>query len=380
MRLVFVYLALVASVSVFGQVVPENIEILKEADRIINSYQFEKALAVLEQSPDTLNAEIIQRKGYCYSRLGNYQQAIEAYETVVNTDSTNTNAFNQLGQLYSRAGQYDLAKELYQNLMSADTTNSFYYKQYGSLLAQTGEGVNAIPFYLTAVGLNPRDLEAYSSLANLLFDIEAYAIADSILIKALKTIQHPQLKLLLAKAQLGEKKYKSVINNVNELLLHTDTTATSARLLGISYFQLDKHDETISCMNYLLNSGAEADWIYYYIGVSYQQLNNPDSAIVYLNKAIEAGISNNIGTYYTQLALSYENTGDFKNAIHYYKAAYENSKSDILLYHLARNYDQFYKDKSSAIAYYKKYLSSDDTIKVTREYSQQRMQQLTDFR
>ncbi len=380
MRLVFISLALVASVSVFGQVVPENTEILKEADRIINSYQFEKALAVLEQSPDTLNIEIIQRKGYCHSRLGNYQQAIEAYEKVVKTDSTNTSAFNQLGQLYSRAGHYDLAKELYQKLMSADTTNSFYCKQYASLLVQSGEAVYAMAYYLRTIDLNPRDFEAYTSLANLLLESEAYGMADTILMNALKTIQHPQLKLLLAKAQLGEKKYKSVISNVNELLLHSDTTATSARLLGISYFQLDKHNEVISCMNYLLESGAEADWIYYYIGASYQQLNNPDSAIVYLNKAIEAGISNNIETYYTQLALSYESMGDFKNAIHYYKAAYENSKSDILLYHLARNYDQFYKDKSSAIAYYKKYLSSDDTIKVTREYSQQRMQQLTDFR
>ncbi|MEO7987929.1 MAG: tetratricopeptide repeat protein [Chryseolinea sp.] len=380
MRLVFVFFALVASVSVLGQVIPDNNEILKEVDGIINSYQFEKALAVLEQSPDTFNTEIIQRKGYCHSRLGNYQQAIDAYETVVKTDSTNTGAFNQLGQLYSRTGEYDLAKELYQKLMAADTANSFYYKQYASLLVQTGEGVYAIPYYLKTVEMNPHDLEAYSSLANLLFDIEAYDMADSILMNALKTIRHPQLKLLLAKAQLGEKKYKSVINNVNELLLYSDTTVTSARLLGISYFQLDKHDEAISCMKYLVGSGAEADWIYYYIGASYQQLNNPDSAIAYLNKAIEAGISNNIGTYYTQLAISYENTGDFKNAIHYYKAAYENSKSDILLYHLARNYDQFYKDKSSAIAYYKKYLSSDDTIKVTREYSQQRMQQLTDFR
>ncbi len=303
MRLVFVFLSLVASVSVLGQVVPEKNEILKEADGIINCYQFEKALAVLERSPDTLNTEIIQRKGYCHSRLGNYQQAIKAYEMVVKTDSTNTNAFNQLGQLYTRTGQYDLAKDLYQKLMSADTTNSFYYKQYASLLTQTGEAVYAIAYYLRTVDLNPRDLEAYTSLANLLLDSEAFGMADTILMNAQKTIQHPQLKLLLAKAQLGEKKYKSVINNVNELLLHTDTTVTCARLLGISYFQLDKHDETISCMKYLIGSGAESDWIYYYIGASYQQLNNPDSAIVYLNKAIEAGISNNIGTYYTQTGL-----------------------------------------------------------------------------
>jgi tetratricopeptide (TPR) repeat protein len=159
-----------------------------------------------------------------------------------------------------------------------------------------------------------------------------------------------------------------------------DTIPVYARLLGISYFQLDKHEEVIPWMKYLLKSKQQAEWVYYYMGVSYQQLNMPDTAISYLNKAIEKGISDNISTYYTQLAMSYENIKDFKSAIKYYKAAYESSKSNILLYHLARNYDVYYKDKAQAISYYKRYLSSDDTIKIAREYTRYRLDQLSDLR
>ena len=380
MKRIFTFFSLLIYLSVSAQVdVLSKDEILRQADRTINNYQFEKALVMLDQSSDSLSADLLQRKGYCYSRLGNYQEAINAYEKIVSMDSTNTNAYNQLGQLYSRTGQFVSAAELYKNLIAADSTNSFYYKQYASLMSQTGDFVSSVAYYLKTIELNSRDVEAYTGLANLLLDSDQYDAADSILSQALTVIQHPQLKLLLAKAQLGEKKYQHVIDNINGMLLQSDTTVTMARLLGISYFQLSKYNEVVNCMNYLLSAGAEGDWIYYYMGASYDQLKKFDEAIFFIQKAIDVGISDNIDTYYTQLAISYENTNDFKKAIHYYKAAYETSKSDILLYHLARNYDHLYKDKSSALAFYKRYLNSDDTIKLTREYSQQRVEQLTDF-
>jgi tetratricopeptide (TPR) repeat protein len=97
-----------------------------------------------------------------------------------------------------------------------------------------------------------------------------------------------------------------------------------------------------------------------------------------MNKAIDEGITENIGTYYTQLARAYEDKKDYKNAIHYYHAAYEKSKSKILLYHLARNYDVYYKDKSTAMAYYRQYLASNDTIRIAKEYSRHRLNTLSD--
>jgi tetratricopeptide (TPR) repeat protein len=163
-------------------------------------------------------------------------------------------------------------------------------------------------------------------------------------------------------------------------MMNSDTIPVYARLLGISYFQLDQYDKVLPCMKFLLKSDLKAEWIYYYIGVSFQQRHQPDSAVTYINKAIEEGISDNISNYYTQLASSYEDLKDFKSAIKYYKAAYESSKSDILLYHLARNYDVYYKDKAQAISYYKRYLNSDDTIKIAKEYTRLRLDQLSVYR
>lgn len=363
-----------------AQETERNVSLTREADRLIASYRFDDALNRLQQSTDTLDIEVIQREGYCYFRLGDYASAIRAFESVTAIDSANANALHHLGQLYSRNNQYSKAVQCYQQIIATDSLNSFYYKQYAQIASQNNDIKTSIFLYLKAVSLSPRDIEAYISLGNALLEDELYEVADSILTHATQINRSPQLRLLLAKAQLGEGKYREVVQTTEQLMSKGDTIPAYARLLGISYFQLDEFEKVIPCMRFLGRAKLKAEWIYYYLGVSFQQTNRPDSAVAYLNKAIEEGISDNISTYYTQLATSYESLKDFKSAIKYYKAAYESSKSDILLYHLARNYDVYYKDKSQAIAYYKRYLSSDDTIRIAREYTRLRLDELSVYR
>jgi tetratricopeptide (TPR) repeat protein len=127
-------------------------------------------------------------------------------------------------------------------------------------------------------------------------------------------------------------------------------------------------------MNFLVNHNYDSDWIYYYLGAASRELGDIPASIVYFGKAVEKSISENTGTYYSQLGRSYEEAKDYRNAIRAYRAAYNNSKEGILLYHLARSYDVYYKDKAQALAYYKKYLESDDTIRLAKEYSRRRVQ------
>jgi tetratricopeptide (TPR) repeat protein len=358
-------------------------ERLLVADKLINNYQFAEALSMLIPAgagDSTVAIDVLQRKGYCLFRMGNYGAAIREFERIIEVDSTNRNALFQLGQLYGRNTQFEEAYACYQSLISRDSTNSFYYKQLAIVASQANDPLLSIGSFMKAVKYNPRDIEAYAMLGNALLDIDQFETADSILTQALTINRSPQLRLLLAKAQLGEEKWEAVVKTTEQLMTKGDTIPVYARLLGISYFQLDQFDKVMPFMQVLLKADMKADWIYYYMGVSFQQRHEPDSAIVYLNKAIEAGISENISNYYTQLASTYEEKKDFKSSIKYYKAAYESSRADILLYHLARNYDIYYKDKSQAIAYYKRYLSSDDTIKIAKEYTRYRLDELSVYR
>jgi tetratricopeptide (TPR) repeat protein len=358
--------------STFAQMLPFS-TILQRADDLIRDYQFSQALTLMDKAEDSLNVTLLQRKGLCYSKLGDYGNAIIVYEHIRRTDSLHREALYQLGQLYSLTDEYDKAMSFFQTLIDVDSTNSFYFKQYASVAVKAEDLIAGIAGYLQVVTLNPHDIEAYAQLSKILLDAKQYDFVDSMLFTVLSTTENRQLRWLQVRANLGQEDYEAVVENTEKLISTGDTTVSYARVIGISYFQLDQHSKVIPFMELLLKNGIKADWIFYYLGVSYQQVNEPLKGIHFLNMAIEEGISNNIVTYYTQLGMAYEEVKDFKNAIRTYKAAYQHSKADILLYHLARNYDVYYKDKTQAQVYYKKYLDSDDTLKIAKNYSRHRL-------
>ncbi|HTH55627.1 MAG TPA: tetratricopeptide repeat protein [Cyclobacteriaceae bacterium] len=350
---------------------------LKEANELIENFQFEKALAVLKPLPDTSDIHVSLQKGYCYARLGNYSEAMQSYQRALVIDSINKVALNQLGQVYAKTNRFDQAEMCYKKLIGIDSSNSFYFKQYAVLASSTNRDSIAGLFYKKALQLNPKDVESSISWGNILLEADNYFTIDSLVSQALMydSLQRGVM-LLRAKSLMAQHRYKETVAVVNKILQRNDPQAIHARLLGICYFQLKKYDNTIEWMNFLLLSGVKSEWVFYYLGASYQELGDIPKSIESMNKAIESGISDNIEIYYSQLAKSYEDAKDYKNAIRYYQAAYEKSKTKILLYHLARNYDVYFKDKSSAIAYYKRYLASDDTIKLARQYAKHRLRVL----
>jgi tetratricopeptide (TPR) repeat protein len=352
----------------------------QDVDNLIQSYQFSKAITLLEAREDSLSAGVLQRKGMCYHQMGNYNEAISAYEELISLDTTHQGGLLALGQLYAKQKLYGPSFICYIKLIQQDSLNSYYYKQYGMVAAQANIFGVAVENFSRAIELNPTDIESNALLADILIEGDQPQAADKLLTKALSLTSSAQLSLLLATAQLAEKKYYDVINTTSQLIVEGDTLRAYARLMAISQYRLNEYEEALKWLDFLLRDDLKAEWIYYFLGVSYQHLNKPDSAIIFLNKAVEAGISGNIGLYYSQLATSYENVNNFKMAIKYYKAAYEESKSGILLYHLARNYEVYYKDKAQAIAYFKRYLESDDTIKLAREYSRSRLNELEFYR
>jgi len=351
-----------------------------EIDDLIQTYQFKKALTLMEGLNDSVSVDLFQRRGACFHQLGNYNEAIESFQKVIALDSANRRALLALAQLYARKEQYGGSFICYTKLIAMDSLNSYYYKQFGIVALQARVAGVAFSNLMKAIELNPMDIESNALVADLLIKGDKPEMAEHLLTKALALTTSSQLTFLLAKAQMESKKYVEAIQTTNQVMAIRDTLPEHARIMGICNFKLNNYNKTIYWMNSMLQRGVKAEWIYYYLGMSYQSLNKQDSAILYLNKAIEEGISEDIDIYYSQLASSYEAANNFKMAIKYYKAAYEESKSGILLYHLARNYEVFYKDKAKALEYYKRYLESEDTVKVAREYSRQRVNELEFYR
>lgn len=353
--------------------------LIAQADSLMTNFQFEKALNILQKA-DSVDKEILLRLGQCNFRLGASGGAIDPFERVLQLDSGNVTALNHLGQLYGRDGDFSKALSCFVKLIQLDSGNGYYLKQAGSMATRLNEISQAQRWYLQALRLNARDTESSVALANTFMLMEQYQLVDSIVQAAM--VLEPNFKpliLLRARSAFEQREYGLSATTLNELLEKTDTTAVIARLLGISYFHLHEYEKVISCMQFLLTNKYDFEWVYYYMGVAFRELGDAAGAVSWLKLAVEKSISENTSAYYAQLGQSYEGVGNHSAAIKAYRAAYEFSKDGILLYHLARNYDVFYKDKTTAAAYYQRYLESDDTIRLAREYAKKRMQDMGHF-
>lgn len=354
-------------------------ELVGRADAFIANYQFEKALDLLA-SGDSLDIGILLRIGQCKSSLGASGAAIIPYEKVLTIDSLNLPALNHVAHLYARNGDYAKALSSVLQLIKLDPTNSYYYKEAGDLASRVDDIVGARVWFRRALELNPSDMEAALGLGNTEMKFEAFESVDSIVQRALAIDPHFRPLILLgAKSAFQLHHYESAIQKIQQLLEKSDTTAAYARLLGESYFHLHDYYNVVTCMTFLLKNRYDYDWIYYYMGVATRELGDAASAVTWFKLAVEKSISDNTNIYYAQLGQSYEEMGDYQGAIRAYRSAYDNSRDGILLYHLARTYDAYYKDKTTAAAYYQKYLESDDTIRRAKEYARKRMQDMGYF-
>ena len=114
---------------------------------------------------------------------------------------------------------------------------------------------------------------------------------------------------------------------------------------------------------------------YYYTAMSYKALKNYKKAVELFQLAIKDGISPSIATYYGELAGSYQENKQVKKAVLAYQKGLQFEDSPMIFYSLATLYDTDLKDKAKAVKYYKKFLSTNPSVKQQAlvEYSKGRI-------
>lgn len=343
------------------------------------SYKFEAALRRLEKC-DSNRTDVLLRIGQCNFRLGIIPAAIRPLKRVLQADSTNASALNLLGQLYSRNGEYLSAFECYVLLIQGDSTNGFYYKQAGLMATRMEDNSSATVFFSHALNFTPGDVESSVALGNILMELEEYERVDTLVRLALALAPESKPILVLrARSHLEQQNYESVVSTVNTLLQQSDTTIVYARLLGESYLHLQKYPELVRCMLFLLQNRVADERVFYCMGVAHRGLDNEEAAIPWFGRAAQRSISPNTKVYFSLLGQCHEAVKNYPEAIKAYRMAYNYSKDPILLYHLARNYDVYYKEKDQALDYYRRYLGSGDTTRAARDYARRRMRDMGVF-
>lgn len=353
------------------------------ADNYYNSQDYSKALEVYEQcllldSLSVVNTENAAMSAY---RLGDTPRARELYQTLEILDSTSRIALSQLATIYEQEKNTPKTILYYNKLIKLYPDNSIYYRKIAQQFQSAGIHADAFRNYSKAFKLNPRDLFTIKGLSELFILNDQFQEADSILnVGLIMDSLNISLKLLIAQSKYRQKAYDSTVVHLESIIGRLDFNAYYNKMLGYSYIQIDSFEKSIPVLEKSLTDPGVKENAHYYLATAYYELENIEYSKFHYEKAIEEGISKNVDLYHRVLAKVYNEENNLSKAINHYKDAYKYGKDPLVLFYLARAADVYYKDKSIAINYYKKYYKSNHANLEYLNYAKKRSRQLKELK
>jgi len=330
---------------------------------LLSYYQdqrFDQAADYLKKTnPEPIaDIKILKALAYCSQMNGKLPKAEAYYQRVYNLDSTNTGVLFSLGSINLRRGNTEKAKAWYKKIALKDSTNFIVYKQLATISTGKKDTLAELNYLSTANRLNPEDADVASDLSDLYIALNNLTPAEKILNTAIKA-DTANIVLLesLVKLEYRQSKWPETAASCEKLLRLGDVSETILTELGIADYNMGNYQSAINVFGQI-NEMAQNETTCYFIGASYKKLKNYDNALVYFQKTIDKSISNNIHTYYTELADTYETVSKYKKAAMAYQKAQEFNEVPLTYYSLANLFDTELKNRKMALLYYKKYLSA----------------------
>ncbi len=133
-----------------------NRDQLKKAHKLLDD--------LLEKCVETRDYTAVYTfRALCFEAGGMYEQAIAAYEKVVQYDVTNSRAWSNVGTRYSEMGRDEEAFQAYSNAILYNSRNPYAYSNMAAYYVGKGEAESALENALKALELNGRVYQAMSA-------------------------------------------------------------------------------------------------------------------------------------------------------------------------------------------------------------------------
>jgi tetratricopeptide (TPR) repeat protein len=322
--------------------------------------RYNEAIDYLKKSfPEPItNLKVLSRLAYTSQMANKLPDAEGYYQRAYDLDTTNQNILFNMAGINLRRGNFPKAEQYYKQITLKDTGNFTVYSQLGSLSERKNDTVAAIGYFEHANKINPSDVDVASELADIYTTLKHFDKALLILNKAAESDPDNVIILISTmKLTYAEKKWAETVKACNKLIQMGSVDGLINTKLGISYYNLNNYScgaETFAS----LKPNEQTEYTFYYAALCYKGLKDNLQAINFLNQAIFQGVSDNIATYYGEIADSNEKLNRHKKAATAYQKALQFKDGPILYYLLANLYDTKLNDKKNARLYYKKFLAS----------------------
>jgi sigma-B regulation protein RsbU (phosphoserine phosphatase) len=135
----------------------EAIDIIKNSKSLINSHQYDEAVAILEKGlkkyPD--NQKIVYNLSKNYFRVNNYRRAIDTIEKYIASNTMNKNAYYIGGASNYQMGEFDAAIEFFNRALELDSTFVNALFAMGMAYKKKEDTEDAVRFFEKVINIDP---------------------------------------------------------------------------------------------------------------------------------------------------------------------------------------------------------------------------------
>ena len=213
-----------------------------------------------------------------------YNEAIDAFSMVLETEPDNADVYNNLAVAYSCIGDFEHAEN----------------------------------YFVKALELDPQLAQAYINLSDLY-----YKAGD--LASAVGTLQRGSYELtdnmviahLLARVYIEDQRWDDAIEELDKVLDANPENYDAFYDLGHVYFDLGDYEGAISCFENVVAYKENNELIYYALAQAYEANNEIDKAISNYLKAI--AVNDKFTLAYKKVGVLFMVRKDYEDAVEYFE-------------------------------------------------------------
>ena len=305
-------------------------------------------------------ARIYQYLGQVYEDQGMLPEAIEAYETIRQFRRLPPAIQLKLAYLYFKQSSYDATIKIMTGFLKQDSTDLYaHYLQSRSYLKKDVYD-SAIVVAERAIQLDSTSFPNYLNLGIAYFDSGRSEIALGILEKAVElSPRSDEARYYLAEAYVKQKQLEQAIEQ-HEICarLNGPFAQRSLKNLVNYYYKAENRNDCISTAIKYLALKPDDAYVHHFYARALSDSQQFHEAEDEFKQAILWSNEDFIKMTYFYRALNFYHKKDYSNAIAYYKKVIAiDPEFSFAYYNLAITYDDFYKEKKTAIRYYEKFIA-----------------------
>ena len=296
---------------------------------------YEKSISL-----DTKTGNSLNRMGVFYYNQGQDEKAIEFYKKALEREPANDIYLQNLAYAYESGLQYEAAKKVYNELLQADSTNDNAWYRLALIAVYDGNNEEALSAITEALKIRPDNIAYLKTAGTIYENLNNYEEALKIYNKALSLNDSDEYfnnRAGIMYYRMGtEESLKRSIEFYNKAIKANDAEAAATKAandvlavywqnLGLAYADLNDLDAAEKAYLHSLEVDKTNAENYNNIGSFYfNKKGDWSKAMKMYEQALKLVPDDSL--YIRNLAASYDQLGDYKNADELYAKASELDK------------------------------------------------------